>query len=351
MVLDLHGRTVLPGFADLSARIWNDDATLDEKACQALLNGGVVATQSACPAEWAPELLARLRDPDFAARVPFRYLPSFVTATTDDVRSVASACLSSPCAAPVSVRIVLDGVLEDRSAALLHDYSDADGVRGELLLSENELERLCVEAANAGLGVDVKASGDAAADVALNVFGRMLQKKTARGAFRISGCVCMRHDQATRAAELGIGAEIAPQRVGELRDILLSRLGSERARLACAWQTLLKHGVTVGGGSFGNPRVTPLVGMQLAMTRRDLDGCHKVSWVPTEALGRADAFWLYTGGAFRVWGLPEGFGTLRPGMPADMVVLMQNPFLVAHEALPNVEIGMTIVAGEIKKIV
>ena len=365
LVLDMRGAAVLPGFTDAGAdfsAMRTDSAwpvNIHERLAS-LANDGVTLVQANCGgSQDAAAVMSALRGMEQSEALPLRVMPRFSVSSPDEAEwFIAQNPPGAPRGSHLAlgpIDVELDGFLSDRTAALSGDYSDAPGYRGHLAYDNGELFEIVRAAHRAGRSIALRASGDAAIEQATDVFEAVFNVESRMKAaprHRLTLCAAGNAGQYERIARLGVSVEIRPGYFICDRPLILSRLGSERARFAYAWKTLLQKRILVCAGS-ASPSVhpSPLRGMTTATTRRDEAGMPPEGWIPREALDRAEAFWLYTGGAGEALGLHAEHGTLEPGKAADMTALTQNPFRIPMKELPNVEIGMTIVGGRIRKIV
>jgi predicted amidohydrolase YtcJ len=108
--------------------------------------------------------------------------------------------------------------------------------------------------------------------------------------------------------------------------------------------SLLAAGVPVAAASDA-PVVTPapLQSMAAAMTRRTLSG---TALGPNEHVGFDAALALHTRWAASLCGRPE-LGRLRPGSPADLVLLPEDPATLPAEAMAELSVTATMLAGEV----
>src|SRR5207249_12022325 len=90
----------------------------------------------------------------------------------------------------------------------------------------------------------------------------------------------------------------------------------------------------------------PLAEIQVAVTRR-VDGSdeHDVL-VPEERLEVLDAVAAFTSGSAYVNHLDDQTGTIREGMPADLVVLDRDLFALEPFSLAEASVRLTMVEGE-----
>lgn len=249
------------------------------------------------------------------------------------------------------LKLMLDGSLGARTAALRADYNDDIGNRGLLLYDRETLEQMLGLASGAKWQVAAHAIGD---EPLLQLLDAYEGAKTRGSEVGLRVVHCQIGDDALyqRMADLGVGADIQPLFLASDWEMVMDRLGAERSRSSYAWNTLVKKGVVLGGGSDSPVEdFSVLKAIQVAMTRKDLAGRPEHGWLSSEALGRAEAFWLYTGGAAQLIGQQAVRGTLQPGKSADMAVLMENPFVLPAEEVGSIEVGMTIVSGKVCHIV
>jgi len=134
------------------------------------------------------------------------------------------------------------------------------------------------------------------------------------------------HEQAARAARLGMHAYIQPIFLDYDTQIVHERLGS-RADDAYLAASLRHTGVSISGGS-DSPVEPPdvLEGIQCAMTRLPVTRSENTPYLPGEALSAAQAVDLFTRcGAYASF--EESVkGRIASGQLADFTILGGNPF-------------------------
>jgi predicted amidohydrolase YtcJ len=125
------------------------------------------------------------------------------------------------------------------------------------------------------------------------------------------------------------------------------RLGPDRLRGAYAWRSLLATGVPIAGGSdFPVESPSPFLGLHAAVTRRPVSGGDP-GWSPGQRMTRDEAVRSFT--AWNAWASRQeaDLGTLEPGKCADCVVLSDDPFTCAEDALAAITPVLTLVDGEV----
>jgi hypothetical protein len=244
-----------------------------------------------------------------------------------------------------TIKLLADGGLSGATAALRAPYRDPPDSHGLLRTGAEELLELAREAHLSGLRVAVHAIGDRAIDVALEAFEGLARLGPGpRHGHRLEHFGLPHPDQIARAARLGAAA--VPQAVflhalgrnfrRSLPDALLAR--------AYPLHDLLRAGLVVALSSDA-PVVAdenPLLGIRSAVLRRDDEG---VAIAPEQAISAADALRAYTLGGALASGDDGDRGSLTPGKWADLAVLSANPLAVPPEALLDVRVDVTFVAG------
>ena len=95
-------------------------------------------------------------------------------------------------------------------------------------------------------------------------------------------------------------------------------------------------------------RVSPFIGIEASMTRREPGDADAVTMPPLDArisLEQALAGYTVNGAAQLGW---QGqIGVIRPGLLADFIVLPQDPFEMDVERIHTIAPSATVVGGEL----
>jgi predicted amidohydrolase YtcJ len=241
-----------------------------------------------------------------------------------------------------TVKFLADGGLSGATAALSINYRHAE-TKGMLRFESEDLRALCRESHENGWRIATHAIGDVTIDQMLDIYGSLGPHP--RGlAHRIEHFGLPSAAQLARAADLSIIA--VPQTIfiyslgrnfrSYLPDSFLPRTYPIRAMLDAGVRVALSSDAPVVEND------NPLVGMMAAMTRRDSEG-HLIA--PEQAITAQEALTAYTVGGAIATGQEATLGTIEPGKWADLAVLSDDPLTVGAEALPNVRVDMTWLAG------
>ena len=259
-----------------------------------------------------------------------------------------------------SIKVVSDGALGSRGAALLAPYSDAPDTSGFLTVKEEALRPMLVAALKAGIQVETHAIGDKANRFTLDEYERAFaavpatERKIAEPRWRDEHSQIINPADLPRFAKLGVIPSMQPSHA--IGDLFFAprRLGMERLKGAYAWQTLIKSGVVVPGGSDAPvERGEPMIEFYAAVARKPLPArmagytpAPEV-WHPEEAMTREQAL-----KAFTLWPAVAAFeekikGTIAPGKLADFTVLSADIMTIPEPEILTTRNLYTIINGEV----
>ena len=248
-----------------------------------------------------------------------------------------------------SIKLVADGALGSRGAALLEPYSDDPGNTGLITTTPERIKSVAVRALRAGFQVNVHAIGDRANRMVLDQFEAAFKEvPVADHRFRIEHAQILRYQDIPRFAEL----DVIPSMQGshQTSDMywVPNRLGWARSQGAYAWRSLLNTGVVIPNGSdFPVEAVNPLISFHSFFTRQDADNFPPGGWFPEQRTTRQEALWSIT-----LWPAYAAFmenesGTLTAGKYADFVVLDQDIMTVAPEEVLKTNVVLTVLGGRV----
>jgi predicted amidohydrolase YtcJ len=232
------------------------------------------------------------------------------------------------------LKAFMDGALGSQTALML----DGSGV--EITTSE-ELEEIIRRGAAAGLPVAVHAIGDLANRNALDAFERT--RDVWRGLRpRIEHAQCLAPEDLPRFAALGVAVSAQFSHAPSDRD-LADRFWTGRTDGAYAYRSLVDSGAVVANGSDAPiEELDPWAGICAGVLRTIDD---RPAWHPEQALTLEQALTATCIAPAWLSGDERRSGRLLPGYFADLVVLDRDPFAVAPEELPQVQVVATMVGG------
>lgn len=253
-----------------------------------------------------------------------------------------------------TIKVVFDGALGSRGAALLEPYSDKPDTSGFLREKPEELLPMFKEALRQGIQVQTHAIGDRTNRTILDLYEQALnavppeQRKIANPRWRVEHAQIVNPVDIPRFAKLGIIPSMQPSHaIGDLH-FAPARLGLKRLEGAYAWQSFIKSGVVVPGGSDAPvERGEPMIEFYAAVARKDLKGFSGEGWHPEEAVSREQALKMFT-----IWAAYAAFeenlkGSIEPGKLADLTVLSADIMKIPEPEILKTECLMTIIGGEV----
>jgi predicted amidohydrolase YtcJ len=246
-----------------------------------------------------------------------------------------------------SIKLIADGALGSRGAAMIEPYTDDPGNRGLLILDRATIREAAEKALAKGFQVNTHAIGDRANRTVLEAYGDVLKGKKDKR-FRIEHAQVVAPEDFAKFRQYSIIASM--QATHATSDMLWAqdRVGPARIKGAYAWQTFLHLGVHVPNGSdFPVENPNPLWGYYAAVTRRKRDGKPAGGWFPEQRMSREEALRSWTiEGAYAAFE-EDRKGSLEPGKMADFVVLSGDIMTMPEAEIPLTRVTMTVVGGKI----
>ena len=252
-----------------------------------------------------------------------------------------------------SIKVVSDGALGSRGAALLAPYADDSSTSGFLTVEVGPLRSMLIEALRRGIQVETHAIGDRANRFILDEYERAFnavaasERKIAEPRWRDEHSQILNPSDLPRFAELGVIPSMQPSHA--IGDLFFAprRLGPERLRGAYAWQSLIKSGVLIVAGSDAPvERGEPMIEFYAAVARKPLPSraarTSLEGWHLEEAMTREQALKSLT-----IWPAYAAFeedlkGSIMAGKLADFTVLSADIMKVPEPEILNTKNLMTI---------
>jgi predicted amidohydrolase YtcJ len=248
-----------------------------------------------------------------------------------------------------ALKLMSDGALGSRGAALHSPYCDDPENRGLLLIPPVELARLTGEAVERGFQVCVHAIGDRANTLTLDTFQRALAARPeARDLrLRVEHAQILAEGDIPRFRALGVLPSMQATHCTSDMEWALDRLGPERVRGAYAWRSLLGTGVIIAGGSdFPVESPNPFHGLYAAVARRPRTGEDR-GWQPEQRMTREEAVRSFTTWNAYASHQETELGALTPGRRADLIVCSDDVFTCPEERIKDIVPLATMLDGEL----
>ncbi|UIX28918.1 amidohydrolase [Streptomyces sp. GQFP] len=253
-----------------------------------------------------------------------------------------------------SVKLMLDGVAETGTAALLDPYLDKCGCvtanRGTSFVDAAELPKYVTQLDALGFQCHFHALGDRAVRDALDA---VEAARAANGPSdtrpHLAHLQVVHPDDVPRFARLGAVANIQAlwaMHEPQMDDLTIPFLGPERAAWQYPFGALLRSGATLAAGSdwpVSSP--DPLQAIHVAVNRAAPGSASPRVFLPAERIGLTAALTAYTAGSAYANHLDDT-GSVRVGALADLTVLDRDPYAGPPEAIAETKVALTYVGGE-----
>jgi predicted amidohydrolase YtcJ len=251
-----------------------------------------------------------------------------------------------------AVKMMLDGVVETHTAALLAPYADQPSMNGALFWELPKYQHAVIELDKQGIQLFTHAIGDYAVRTALDTYELAAKKNHDKGRRpRIEHVETIDASDIPRFAKLGVITSMQPLHAypdADTLDVWARNLGPERASRAWVWKSIAGDG---GHYAFGSdwPIVTlnPWEGVQTAVTRQTADGKPAGGFVPSQRLTVAQAVEGYTIDAAYAGWREKTEGSIETGKVGDIIIVDRNIFEIEPHNIGETKVVITIVGGKI----
>jgi predicted amidohydrolase YtcJ len=250
-----------------------------------------------------------------------------------------------------SAKFFLDGVLENRTAVMLDDYSDATGGNAPLMFRHDQVLELFTAFDAARFQLHVHVIGDGACRAALDGFEAA---RKANGKWpslhQVAHVQCIDPSDIPRFHELGAMMNIQPlwaRHEPSVTDVALPMVGEARGRWMYAFRSLIDAGAAYALSSdWGVSTLNPFEIMETAITRQPpgRPRTHPV-FLPEQRMTREECVKGYTIHAARAAWRDADTGSLTPGKYADIIILDRDIFACDVYDIGDTEVVLTLLGG------
>jgi predicted amidohydrolase YtcJ len=275
-------------------------------------------------------------------------------ADLDRLEAVRKQFADDPLLKTGGIKLILDGVIESHTAAMLEPYANRPSVKGDPRFTVEQLNHIVTLLDRRGWQVQTHAIGDRAVRMTLDAYEAAAAANGAPSKgrrHRVEHIETIDPVDIPRFGKLGVVASIQPYHglpSASPPDVWATNIGPERA--ARGW---ISGSISKAGGplAFGSdwPVVTldPMKGLHVAVNRTTLAGLPEGGWNPAERLPLRRAIDAYTRTAAWASFDEQRKGTLNRDMLADLVVLSANIFDLPPSRLTDATVDVTIFDGKV----
>ena len=251
---------------------------------------------------------------------------------------------------PLTVKLMLDGVIENGTASLLEPYVDGEGNnRGIDFIAPRDLNQIVVRLDSLGFSCHFHAIGDAAVRHALDaVEAARASNGWSENRHHIAHIQVVHPDDIPRFKALGVAANAQALWAcdGGYQTVLTKPvIGSERTSWQYPFGSLLRAGATLAMGSdWGVSTADVLAQIDVAVNRSSWTEPNLPPLNPHERITFLDALAGFTSESAYVNHGEADSGTIAVGMLADLVILDRDP--MRDGPIRDSRVAMTIVGGQ-----
>jgi predicted amidohydrolase YtcJ len=257
--------------------------------------------------------------------------------------------------APTSIKLMLDGIVENFTAGVLEPYLDAGGRptsnRGLTHFDPQALRSHVTRLDALGFQAHFHAIGERAVREALDAVEAAREVNGMSDTRpHIAHLQVIHPDDLTRFRQLDVTANAQPYwacHEAQMDELTIPFLGPERTRWQYPFKSLLAAGATLAMGSdWSVSTADPLLQMEVAVTRvSDEHRGTRPPFLPDERMDLLDALAAFTTGTARVNHLEDEIGSIEVGKAADLVVLDRDLFDRAEGAIGEARVVATFIDG------
>lgn len=350
------------GIAMDSLNVITDDILIDGTAYvfDVLNSYGVTSVYDAGAIGYGDSLLSILQTLDAAGDMTVRIVGSYRPSGPDDVDDAAERADDSRSTIKGEnfhyrvLKIMQDGTIEGRTAAMFEDYQGEPGNSGETVFTQEQMTKMVAGAAARDIDVHIHALGERAVHEALNsIEAARAAHPESHSRYAICHIQVITDQDLPRFAELDVIAQSTP--LWAAYDTYGQQFVSDdQFNRYWRFKSLHDLGVKLTWGSdfpasgAGMLGMSPIIQIEIGRTRQDPG--KPDSQIQPRVTERLDIDTLirgYTIDAAYQLHLEDEIGSLEVGKKADLVVLDRNLFETDDYEIHETRVMMTVKDGEL----
>lgn len=247
------------------------------------------------------------------------------------------------------MKLIQDGSLGARTAAMREPYEDSPGNTGIITFSQEELDDLFAFFDRHQMQAAVHCIGDRAMDMVIEAVAKSSYRKdNLKGRHGIVHCQITNPDILKGMKEQDLLAYIQPVFVNLDMNTVEPAIGSKRMNKIYAWKSMLDMGIHASGGSDAPVEsFDALENIYFAVTRKNREEKPEEGWIPSEKLSVDEAVKLFTRNAAYASYTEEENGTIEVGKHADFVILEKDIYTIDPDEIKTTKVDLTVLGGKI----
>jgi predicted amidohydrolase YtcJ len=238
------------------------------------------------------------------------------------------------------VKLLMDGSLGARTAALFDPYEDDPTTSGLLLIRPDVLTEKILSAHEGNLQTATHAIGDLAIEKVLDSIQETLRRSPRKDhRHRIEHCELTSAQQIERIKQLGIIPNMQPNFIGEWSgpgSMYRQRLGERRDRMSNQYRAMLDEGIKIAFGSDGMP-FNPIYGIWSAVNHP----------IRESRISLEEAVMCYTLNSAYAGFYEDKIGSIEVGKLGDITIFNGDLTRIPRDNIKDASCFMTLVNGNI----
>lgn len=250
------------------------------------------------------------------------------------------------------IKIISDGSLGSRTAALNEAYTDDSSTDGIIIHSDKALKALITESFNNDFDVAVHCIGDKAMEKTMEILKgcyKLYKSKNFRPS--IIHCQIANKTIVENMNKYEVIANVQPIFINTDWKIAKKRVGKNRMKYSYLLKSFIEGGVKLSFSSDAPVEdFNPLFGMYTAVERKDLNGEPKEGWHKDEAITLEEALNIYSVGNAYLSFDENSFGRIKIGNKSDFCVLskeLNDKTIKDIQLVRGIEVIKTVVNGNV----
>jgi len=249
-----------------------------------------------------------------------------------------------------AVKLYMDGVIVQRTAAVLEPYVGTTDDFGELHIGIATLNDAVTALDAAGYQIFVHAIGDRAVRETLNAFERARSENgVTDNRHFIAHLNLVAPEDQPRFGQLSVAANFQPLWANEnpYMSLTAERVGAQRMETIYPANSILQAGGRLAyGADWPVASANPFMGIEVAMTRQPPGAPDVAPLLTHEGVTLEDAIKAYTLDVAFVTHREDVTGSLTIGKSADLIIVDQDLFNIPVHEISNTRVLLTLFRGD-----
>jgi predicted amidohydrolase YtcJ len=355
IMVDLEGRTLMPGFVDSHTHIFNDHDALETDlagAQELAISNGITTLGNMYSTE---DFIAEMRSLDDSGDLLVR-TSLYLAITTNCGENTGEWWKDHTPTRNSGERLRIGGLKVFADGGTCREIAASQDIlpdfgRGELFFTQEEMDAMFAQAEDLGYQLAIHAQGDLAVEQVLNSIAKVNAGDANPLRHRIEHNSLVRDELRPLYAEYDVVATLFgwhPVCAGISWTPFYQEIGEDLRGMLDANPTV--HFAWHGDDPYWPP-ISPLMELASMVTKTEPDKsgdfCEPPEWLADNAITAEEGLQLMTTGAAYSLFREDEVGSLEVGKYADLIILNGDPTEVDPMGLWDLQVMATLIGGEL----